>query len=106
MRCRMLRTVSAGPAMHLPAMVGLSTDAPITPDGMPSSSMVSEMMPVGSPSAMRRSTAPAGGRGTAISLMFSAAMRPVNRFVCAMVTGALPLCSSPFGTSLYIHRRE
>ena len=54
--------------------------------------MVSEMMPVGSPSAMKRSTAPCGGRGTAISLMFSAAMRPVNRFVCATFTGTLPLC--------------
>ena len=91
MRCRMLRTVSAGPTMVLPAIVGRSTDAPITPDGMPSSSMVSEMIPVGSPSAMKRSTTPCGARGTAISLIFSAAMRPVNRFVSA-TTGALPLC--------------
>ena len=90
MRWRMLRTVSAGPAMVLPGMVGRSTDAPMTPDGMPSSSMVSEMMPVGSPSAMSRSTTPCGARGTAISLMFSAAMRPVNRFVSATVTGAPP----------------
>ena len=90
MRWRMLRTVSAGPAMVLPGMVGRSTDAPMTPDGMPSSSMVSEMMPVGSPSAMSRSTTPCGARGTAISLMFSAAMRPVNRFVSPTVTGAPP----------------
>ena len=90
MRWRMLRTVSAGPAMVLPGMVGRSTDAPMTPDGMPSSSIVSEMMPVGSPSAMSRSTTPCGARGTAISLMFSAAMRPVNRFVSATVTGAPP----------------
>ena len=90
MRWRMLRTVSAGPTMVLPGMVGRSTDAPMTPDGMPSSSMVSEMMPVGSPSAMSRSTTPCGARGTAISLMFSAAMRPVNRFVSATVTGAPP----------------
>ena len=90
MRWRMLRTVSAGPAMVLPGMVGRSTDAPMTPDGMPSSSMVSEMMPVGSPSAISRSTTPCGARGTAISLMFSAAMRPVNRFVSATVTGAPP----------------
>ena len=60
MRCRMLRTVSAGPTMVVPAMVGLSTDAPITPGGMPSSSMVSEMIPVGSPSALNRSTTPCG----------------------------------------------
>ena len=63
----------------------------MTPAGMPSSSMVSEMIPVGSPSAMRRSTTPCGGRGTAISLMFSAAMRPVNRFFSATFTGALPV---------------
>ena len=31
MRCRMLRTVSAGPTMVLPGMVGLSTEAPMTP---------------------------------------------------------------------------
>ena len=31
MRWRMLRTVSAGPAMVLPGMVGRSTDAPMTP---------------------------------------------------------------------------
>ena len=31
MRCRMLRTVSAGPAMVLPGIVGLSTEAPMTP---------------------------------------------------------------------------
>ena len=90
MRWRMLRTVSAGPAMVLPGIVGRSTDAPMTPHGMPSSSMVSEMMPVGSPSAISRSTTPCGARGTAISLMFSAAMRPVNRFVSATVTGAPP----------------
>ena len=96
MRCRMLRTVSAGPAMVLPGMVGRSTEAPMTPHGTPSSSMVSEMIPVGSPSAIRRSTTPCGARGTAISLMFSAAIRPVNRFVSATFTGALPvvrLCS-------------
>ena len=103
MRCRMLRTVSAGPAMDLPGMVGFSTDAPITPDGMPSSSMVSEMMPVGSPSAMRRSTAPCGARGTAISLMFSAAIRPVNRFVSATFTGALPVLRLSLSRALYIH---
>src|SRR5215831_2476717 len=83
MRWRILRTVSAGPTMVRPGMVGLSTDAPMTPHGMPSSSMVSEMIPVASPSATRRSTAPCGGRGTAISLMFSAAMRPVSRLVSA-----------------------
>src|SRR6266487_6338967 len=83
MRWMMLRTVSAGPAMVRPGMVGLSTDAPMTPHGMPSSSIVSEMIPVASPSAIRRSIAPCGGRGTAISLMFSAAMRPVNRLFSA-----------------------
>ena len=61
MRCRMLRTVSAGPTMVLPGMVGRSTEAPMTPHGTPSSSMVSEMIPVGSPSAIRRSTTPCGG---------------------------------------------
>ncbi len=76
----MLRTVNAGPTMVVPGIVGRRTEAPITPGGMPSSSMVSAMIPVGSPSAMKRSTTPAGGRGTAISRMFSAAMRPVSRF--------------------------
>jgi hypothetical protein len=38
---------------------------------------------------MRRSTAPCGGRGTAIILIFSAAMRPVNRF------GAVTYVSTP-----------
>ena len=31
MRCRMLRKVSAGPTMMVPGMVGLSTEAPTTP---------------------------------------------------------------------------
>ena len=42
--------------------------------------MVSEMTPVQSPSALKRSTTPAGGRGTSISLIFSRAMRPVSFF--------------------------
>ncbi len=56
--------------------------------------MVSEMIPVGSPSAMKRSTTPCGGRGTAISLMFSAAMRPVSRFFSCDVH-----CESPDGAA-------
>ena len=99
MRWRMLRTVSAGPTMVVPGIVGRSTEAPMTPHGMPSSSMVSEMIPVGSPSAMKRSTAPCGGRGTAISLMCSAAMRPVSRFLSgAFMTPsrcALPSATHP-----------
>src|SRR5215471_7840166 len=100
MRWRILRTVSAGPTMVRPGMVGLSTDAPMTPHGMPSSSMVSEMIPVASPSATRRSTAPCGGRGTAISLMFSAAMRPVSRLVSATFRSAPGAAAF---AALYIH---
>ncbi len=66
--------------MMVPGMVGLSTEAPTTPSGMPSSSMVSEMTPVQSPSVLKRSTTPAGGRGTSIILIFSRAMRPVSFF--------------------------
>ena len=84
MRCRMLRSVSAGPTMMVPGIVGLSTEAPTTPRGMPSSSMVSEMTPVQSPSALKRSTTPAGGRGTSINLILSRAMRPVS-FLSATV---------------------
>src|SRR5262245_17242526 len=93
MRCTMLRKVRAGPTMVLPGMVGRSTEAPITPHGMPSSSIVSEMMPVGSPSAIRRSTAPCGGRGTAIIRMCSAAIRPVSRF-SATVEAPCKACGS------------
>jgi hypothetical protein len=76
----MLRMVSAGPTMIVPGIVGLSVDAPTTPSGTPSSSMVSEITPVQSPSFLKRSTTPAGGRGTSISLIFSRAMRPVSFF--------------------------
>src|SRR6202158_2375658 len=106
MRCRMLRTVSARPASVLPGMVGRSTEAPMTPHGMPSSSMVSEMIPVGSPSAMKRSTTPPGSRGTAISLMFSAAMRPVSLFFFCTFTESLPVLRSAAGVQFYIHRRR
>ena len=88
MRCRMLRSVSAGPTMMVPGMVGLSTEAPTAPGGMPSSSMVSEITPVQSPSALKRSTTPSGGRGTVIILIRSAAMRPVS-FLSATFTGFL-----------------
>ena len=37
---------------------------------------------------MKRATTPAGGRGTAISRMFSAAMRPVSRFCSRTFTPA------------------
>src|SRR5215467_3200498 len=42
--------------------------------------MASEVSPVGSPIARKRSTAPAGGRGVFSSRMRSGAMRPVRRF--------------------------
>ena len=66
----MLRTVSAGPTMTLPAIVGRSVEAPITPV-MPSSSSVSEITPDASPSALKRSIRPSGGRGVSNSLMRS-----------------------------------
>src|SRR6266508_3846448 len=106
MRWMMLRTVSAGPAMVRPGMVGLSTDAPMTPHGMPSSSIVSEMIPVASPSAIRRSIAPCGGRGTAISLMFSAAMRPVNRLFSATYTRAPANAALPHPLYIHLMRRK
>ena len=74
----MLRTVSAGPTISLPGKVGLSTVAPITPSGTPSSSITSEIRLVHSPSAMYRSTAPAGGFGVDCIRMRSAAIRPVS----------------------------
>src|SRR5215831_10638548 len=70
----------AGPTIVVPGIVGLSTDALITPNAMPSSSMASETSPVGSPIARKRSTAPSGGRGVVIRRMRSGAMRPVRRF--------------------------
>src|SRR5688572_28064124 len=76
----MLRMVSAGPTMMVPGIVGLSTEAPTAPSGMPSSSMVSAITPVQSPSPLKRSTTPAGGRGASIILIFSGAMRPVSFF--------------------------
>jgi hypothetical protein len=106
MRWRMLRTVSAGPAMVRPEMVGLSTDAPMTPHGIPSSSIVSEMIPVASPSAIRRSIAPCGGRGTAINLMFSAAMRPVNRLFSATYTSAPANTALPQPLYIDLMRRK
>ncbi len=80
MRCSTLRTVSAGPTMRVPGIVGRRMCAPTTPHGMPSSSITSDTMPVASPSARKPSITPCGGRGTCISLMFSRAMRPVRRF--------------------------
>ena len=80
MRCSTLRTVSAGPTMREPGIVGRRICAPTTPHGMPSSSITSDTMPVASPSARKPSITPCGGRGTCISLMFSRAMRPVRRF--------------------------
>jgi hypothetical protein len=77
-RWAMLRTVSAGPQMTWPGMVGLSVEAPTMPAGMPSSSITSEMMPEQSPSARKRSTAPDGGFGVDCIRMRSAAMRPVS----------------------------
>ena len=74
----MLRTVSAGPTISLPGNVGLSVVAPITPSGTPSSSITSEIRLVHSPSARKRSTAPAGGFGVDCILMRSAAIRPVS----------------------------
>jgi hypothetical protein len=75
--------------MVVPGSVGLSVDAPITPAGMPSSSITSDTMPVGSPSAMKRSMMPAGGRGTDISLICSAAMRPVSCLRSLLFMGVL-----------------
>ena len=77
-RWRILRTVSAGPTISLPGNVGLSTVAPITPSGTPSSSITSEIRLVHSPSARNRSTAPAGGFGVDCIRMRSAAIRPVS----------------------------
>ncbi len=77
-RCVMLRTVSAGPQISLPGNVGVSTDAPMVPSAMPSSSMTSEIRLEHSPSAMKRSTAPAGGFGVEVMRMRSAAIRPVS----------------------------
>src|SRR5215471_14873551 len=85
-RCTMLRTVSAGPAMVRLAIVGFKIDAPMTPLGTPSSSIASEMTPVGSPIASSRCTAPSGGRGTFITLIRSAAIRPVNRLSAALMS--------------------
>src|SRR5262249_20737779 len=82
-RCSTLRTVRAGPTIVVPGIVGLSTDAPIAPDAMPSSSMASEVSPVGSPMARKRSTAPSGGRGVFNRRMRSGAIRPVRRFSMA-----------------------
>jgi hypothetical protein len=79
MRWTILRSVSAGPTIVVPGIVGRSTVAPITPGGTPSSSIASEMTPVGSPIALNRSTAPAGGRGAVIRRMRSGAIRPVSR---------------------------
>ena len=90
----MLRTVSAGPTIVLPGSVGLRTEAPITPAGMPSSSITSDTMPLGSPSAMKRSTMPAGGRGTDIMRICSAAMRPVSCLACVLASLALSLALS------------
>ena len=83
-RWAILRTVSAGPQMTWPGMVGLSIEAPTTPAGMPSSSITSEMMPEQSPSARKRSTAPDGGFGVDCIRMRSAAMRPVS-FLSTMI---------------------
>ena len=90
-RWAMLRTVSAGPTMTWPGMVGLSTEAPTTPAGMPSSSMTSEMIPEQSPSAMKRSTAPYGGFGVDCIRMRSAAMRPVS-FLSTMALSPQSSC--------------
>ena len=79
-RRAMLRTVSAGPQISLPGIVGRSVDAPIAPSGTPRSSITSEIRLVHSPSARKRSTAPAGGFGVEVMRMRSAAMRPVSFF--------------------------
>src|SRR5262249_37412305 len=47
--------------------------------------MASEVSPVGSPMARKRSTAPSGGRGVFNRRMRSGAMRPVRRFSMAAV---------------------
>src|SRR6187402_2080720 len=83
----MLRTVSAASQISLPRRDGLSVEAPIAPSCTPSSSITSEMRLVHSPSARKRSTAPAGGFGVDCMRMRSAAIRPVS---------FLPLFSTPF----------
>jgi hypothetical protein len=72
--------------MDCPAMVGLSTVAPMTPV-MPSSSITSETMPLASPSARKSSMIPSGGRGVSILRMRSRAILPVS-FRSAIVTSA------------------
>src|SRR4029078_5504906 len=85
-----------------PERGGLSAEPPISPEIIPSSSMVSEMIPLASPSAMRRSTAPCGGGGAAIGLIFSAAMRQVNRFapVTAYMLPLVPLGGNAHSISI------
>src|SRR5688500_12976584 len=82
----MLRTVSAGPTIHEPAIVGFSTEAPTTPV-MPSSSITSETMPLASPSARKPSMMPCGGRGVSIKRIRSVLILPVSFFCVIEVSG-------------------
>src|SRR5262245_40203603 len=102
----MLRTVSAGPQIIRPGMVGLSTEAPITPAGMPSSSITSEMTPVQSPSLMNRSTAPASGFGVDCIRIRSAAIRPVSFFSAMSAAPALYERLVELNIGLADHRRQ
>src|SRR5262249_45181272 len=68
---------------------GVAAERPGRPGGRPTGSRVGGTGRVGPRSGAKRATAPAGGRGTAISLMCSAAMRPVSRFFCCALSWTL-----------------
>ena len=79
--------------------------APITPSGMPRSSITSEIRLVHSPSARKRSTAPAGGFGVEVMRMRSAAIRPVSFLPLSSVM-AFPLSVPLRPTDLVCERMD
>ena len=93
-RNAMLRTVNAGPTMHAPAIVGLNWLAGSTPV-MPSSSMMSDRMPLASPSDRKPAIRSGSGLGSAVMRMRSGAIFPVSfRSAIAFLSGCAESCLS------------